>query len=294
MIDRNHLTILAALAEQGTLAQAAQSLHLTQSALSHSMRKLEQSLGVRIWQKQGRQLKLTEAGEYLSQLGAHLLPRLTEADATLRAFGSGQKGKLRFGMECHPCYEWLLTQLGPFLQRWPLVDVDVVQRFRFKGLEALQRHEIDILITSDPIYQEDLANLPMFQYELQLVTARGHGLSRAPFIQPDQLRAETLITFPVARERLDIFTHFLMPAGIEPAQHKTFEAMEIMLLLVAAGRGVCTLPDWLAAQLKPAHAIDCLRLGPRGVHKQLFLVLRKTDRQLSYLADFVAHCTPPS
>lgn len=289
MIQRHHLEILMALHDKGTLGEAANHLCLTQSALSHSMHKLEEQSGTRLWSKQGRRLQLTQAGAYLLELGQQLLPRLQEADATLRAFGEGRRGRLRIGMECHPCYEWLLTVVQPYLRRWPDVDLDVIQKFRFNGLEALNQHSIDILITSDPVFSRELCHAPVFDYELMLVTASEHALAGGGTVTPERLSQARLIHFPVARERLDVFTHFLSPAGLEPVHQQEVEAMEIMLQLVAANRGVCTLPDWLAERYRDSHPIVNRRLGEEGVYKTLYLVYRQTDAAIDYLADFVGY-----
>lgn len=288
MIQRVHLEILQALHEKGTLSEAANALFLTQSALSHSIKKLEDQLSTSLWEKQGRGLRLTQAGEYLLGVSQSLLPQFEQAEATLRAYGEGRRGQLRIGMECHPCYEWLLTVVQPYLQRWPDVDLDVIQRFRFNGLEALEQHQIDVLITSDPVLKDHLCHEPVFNYELRLVVAEQHPLAGATLVTPQQLSREHLITFPVARERLDVFTQFLLPAGQEPRVHQEIEAMDIMIQLVAANRGVCTLPDWLAKRYQQDYPIRHLTLGDAGVAKTLYLVYRAADAQVDYLADFVA------
>jgi LysR family transcriptional regulator, regulator for metE and metH len=287
MIERHHLVLLRQLVQTGSLAAAAEKLHLTQSALTHSIRKLEQVSGVTLWEKQGRKLQLTAAGRYLLAASEDVLPRLEAADQHLQALASGRTGQLRIGMECHPCYEWLLTQLGAFLPRWPGVELDVIQRFRFNGREALEQHAIDMLITSDPIEVPHLGNIPVFNYELKLITAQDHPLTDQPWISPQDLSDQTLFSFPVELQRLDVFSQFLTPAGVVPHNHKTLEALEIMLLLVAQGRGVCTLPDWLAAKLLNDYTIAMLGLGEKGVNKTLYLVLRLADMDLAYVKDFI-------
>ncbi|WLD59267.1 LysR family transcriptional regulator [Salinispirillum sp. LH 10-3-1] len=287
MIQRIHLEILQALHEKGTLSEAANALFLTQSALSHSIKKLEDQLNTPLWEKQGRGLRLTQAGEHLLRVSQSLLPQLEQAEATLRAYGEGRRGRLRIGMECHPCYEWLLTVVQLYLQRWPEVDLDVIQRFRFNGLEALEQHQIDVLITSDPVLKDHLHHVPVFNYELRLVVPDQHALAAERTVTPNQLCREHLITFPVARERLDVFTQFLLPAGLEPRAHQEIEAMDIMIQLVAANRGVCTLPDWLAKRYQQEYPIKHLQLGDEGVAKTLYLVYRAADAGIDYLADFV-------
>lgn len=288
MIQRVHLEILQALHQHGTLSEASQSLFLTQSALSHSIRKLEDQLGVALWEKQGRGLRLTQAGEYLLQVSDELLPRLEQAETTLKAFGEGRRGMLRIGMECHPCYEWLLTVVDPYLKRWPDVDIDVMQRFRFNGIEALKQHRVDVLITSDPVQDSALRHQAVFNYELKLVVSADHPLAGQTSVTPEALSQQHLITFPVAHERLDVYTQFLIPEGRAPRHQQEVEAMEIMVQLVAANRGVCTLPDWLAERYRAQYDLKVLSLGDAGVAKTLYLIYRATDAGIDYLADFVA------
>lgn len=287
MIERQHLAIIHALNTRGSLASAAGALNLTQSALSHSIKKLEDRLGVSLWQKQGRKLRLTQAGEYLLTSANNLLPQLEQVDIMLKAFGEGRKGQLRLGMECHPCYEWLMSIVAPFLEKWPDVDLDVIQQFRFDGLAALREHRIDILITSDPMDAPELSHKAVLNYELLLVVANNSALAKAKNISAKALQNQTLITFPVERARLDVFSHFLIPAAIEPKRQHSVETIEVMLQLVASSRGVCTLPDWLVEKYQTQHPIKGLALGKAGVHKTLYLVYRKDDQKLDYLNDFL-------
>ena len=150
MLDRIHIAVIQEVERQGSLTAAADRLCVTQSALSHSMKKLEQQLGTPIWLREGRSLRLTQAGRYLLELARRVLPQLQLAEERLRQFAQGERGSLRIGMECHPCYQWLLKVVSPYLAAWPDVDVDVKQRFQFGGLDALQDHEIDLLVTPDP------------------------------------------------------------------------------------------------------------------------------------------------
>ena len=124
-LERIHLAIVAEVEKQGSLTAAAERLFLTQSALSHSMKKLETQLGTAIWLREGRGLRLTQAGRYLLAQAQRLLPQLELAEERLRQFAEGQRGSLRIGMECHPCYQWLLKIVSPYLRAWPDEDVDV-------------------------------------------------------------------------------------------------------------------------------------------------------------------------
>ena len=137
ILERSHLEIIRAVDQHGSLTAAAEELHLTQSALSHTIRKLESQLDIAIWYREGRNLRPTQAGEYLLAVANRLLPQLNYAEDRLKQFAKGERGTLRIGMECHPCYQWLLKIVSPYLAQWPYVEVDVKQKFQFGGIGAL-------------------------------------------------------------------------------------------------------------------------------------------------------------
>ena len=286
-LERAHLTILVEVERRGSLTAAARAMGLTQSALSHSIKKMERELETKIWTRQGRKLVLTQAGNYLLALADRLLPQLKHAEQVMAQFAKGQRGSLRIGMECHPCYRWLLDVVSPYLRAFPDVDLDVRQKFQFGGIGALFNHEIDMLVTPDPLRRRGLSFQPVFDYEHVLVVASKHPLAKKNSVQPADLESETLLTYPVEVERLDIYSHFLLPAGCAPKRHKVIETTDILLELVEAGRGVTALPGWLVDEYAGKLDITAIRLGRHGVKKQIHLGVRKADAQLDYIAAFI-------
>src|SRR5690606_18888900 len=169
------------------------------------------------------------------------------------------------------CYQWLLTVVSPYLTAWPDVDLDVKQKFQFGGIGALFGYEIDLLVTPDPLFKPGLAFVPVFDYEQVLVVAKGHALASAAYVNPQQLNREVLISYPVPIERLDIYNQFLLPAGVAPRRHKTIETTDIMLQMVASGRGVAAMPRWLVEEYAQKTDVAPVRLGARGIAKQIYL-----------------------
>jgi LysR family transcriptional regulator for metE and metH len=287
MIERAHLAIIRAVENLGTMTEAAEYLCLTQSALSHAIKKLEQQIGTAIWLREGRSLRLTQAGQYLLSLANRLLPQFEHAEQLMAQIGQGQRGELRIGMECHPCYQWLLKVVGPFLKKWPDVELDVKQKFQFGGIGALFNHEIDLLVTPDPLFKPGLRVQPVFNYEQMLVINKDHPLANEPYVKPPHLEEEVLISYPVEKERLDIYSQFLLPADCLPKKHKEIETTDIMLQMVAAGRGVAALPGWLIREHANNLPLKALSLGAKGIQKQICLCMREADDNLHYLRDFV-------
>ncbi|MDR5781896.1 LysR family transcriptional regulator [Caballeronia sp. LZ065] len=287
MLERSHLLVVREVERQGSLTAAAEVLNLTQSALSHTVRKLEQHLGTAVWTREGRSMRLTQAGQYLLRLANRLLPQFEHAEARMKQYAQGERGTLRIGMECHPCYQWLLRVVSPYLASWPDVDVDVKQRFQFGGIGALFGFDIDILVTPDPLKKEGLRFVPVFDYEQVLVVPEDHALASAAHVTPEQIASEVLITYPVETDRLDIYTQFLTPANVVPRRHKVIETTDIMMQMVASGRGVAALPRWLAEEYADRMPLAPLKLGRKGIAKKIYLGMRESDRGIDYLAAFV-------
>lgn len=288
MLERVHLVVVREVEKHGSLTAAAEVLSLTQSALSHSIKKLETQLGTELWRRDGRNLRLTQAGKYVLSVADQVLPQLELAEERLQQLVQGKRGTLRIGMECHPCYRWLLNVVSPFLAGWPNVEVDVKQKVQFGGHAALLGYEIDLLVTPDPVFQPELRFEAVFDYEQVLAVSGSHALASAQHIEPAALRGEVLITYPVATDRLDVYTQFLLPSGVTPRSQKTVENTDIMLQLVASGRGVAALPRWLVEEYAPRLGVVGVRLGQPGIFKRIYVGVREPDAAVDYVSAFIA------
>ncbi|MDD5411012.1 MAG: LysR family transcriptional regulator [Methylobacter sp.] len=284
-----HFRILLALKRRGTLNAASESLHLTQSALSHQMKNLEQRLGIILWRKQGRTLVLTQAGHYLSEVAESVIATVDSAEQHLTLLAAGKTGKLTIGIDCHACYEWFRTILQPYLQAWPELAIEVTSRYRFNSFEAIHQYKLDAVLTSDPVFNGVLYYQPLFDFELVLIVARQHRLAGCQYIEPSELQQETILTYPVERERLDMFRKVLQPAGIEPLGHVTVEETDIMLQLAASQRGVCLLPEWLLADKAKNPDVVSLRFKKLPLTKTMYLATRHEDVQLEYIQWLIEH-----
>lgn len=287
MIEHSHLTIIEALHTHGTLTEAANTLCLSQSALSHQIGYLEKKLGVALWKREGRNLRLTQAGMLLLEVAQQILPVLAQAEKKLTAYREGRQGILRIGVECYPCFEWLTGIIGAFMQSLPDIDVDIIQKFQFTGLEGLQNYHIDVLITPDLIKKENITYETLTEYQLVLVVSIDHPLAGIEKLTPEQLSNEVLLTFPVPQERLDILTCFLTPAHSVPKMLKPIESLEIMLQMTALGRGVCVLPEWLADIKMRSHRLKKIKIGNSGLNQKLYLALRESDQAIPYIRKFI-------
>jgi LysR family transcriptional regulator for metE and metH len=284
-----HFRILLALKQRGTLNAASDALHLTQSALSHQMKKLEQRLNIVLWRKQGRTLVLTQAGKYLSEVAESVIATVDSAEQHLNLLAAGKRGKLTIGIDCHACYEWFRTILQPYLHAWPDLAIEVTSRYRFNSFEAIQHYKLDAVLTSDPVFNGMLHYQPLFTFKLVLIVGKQHRLAGRKVIEPADLQPETILTYPVERERLDMFRKVLQPAGIEPFAHITVEETDIMLLMAGDERGVCLLPEWLVADKVKNPDVVMVQFKNLPLTKTMYLAVRHEDVELDYIQWLIAH-----
>jgi LysR family transcriptional regulator for metE and metH len=242
MIELRHLETLLAIRDGGSLQEAAERLHLTQSALSHQLRDLEVRLKVPPLNRRTRPARLTTAGLRLVALAEDVLPRVRAAEQELRRLAAGRAGRLHVAIDCHSCFQWLMPTLDAFRKDWPEVSLDLTAAFSFAPLPALARGDLDVVITSDPDPLEPVVYMPLFAYELVLAVSSQGALDGTDRIRPEDLADQVLITYPVDRARLDVYTAFLDPAGVEPAAVRTAELTPQLVEQVARRRGVAARP----------------------------------------------------
>ena len=287
MLELRHLRTLSTLRDAESLVEAAERLHLTQSALSHQLKDLEEKLGMTLFVRKTKPVRFTSAGLRLLRLADSLLPQVRQAERDIQRLAGGQAGRLHMAIECHSCFQWLMPTIDQFRNAWPEVEVDFASGFFFAPLPALARGDLDLVVTSDPLEIEDITYVPLFTYEALLAVSNQHPLSTAHHVRPPDLEGEVLITYPVERDRLDIFKQFLDPAGIEPASVRTAEMTVMMMQLVASGRGVCCLPNWAMAEYLHKGYVTARRLGPEGLFGTLYAAVRDDMMEMPYLQDFL-------
>ncbi len=286
-VELRHLRTLVALRDAGSLVEAAERVYLTQSALSHQLKDLETRLGCALFIRKTRPVRFTTAGQRLLRLADDVLPLVHGAEQDLARLAGGEAGRIFMAIECHSCFEWLLPAIDRYREAWHDVELDIASGFHFAPLPALARGDLDLVITADPIDDAGLAYLPLFSYEAQLAVARDHPLASREWVEPADLAGETLISYPVDRERLDIFKKFLDPAGVEPARIRNAELTTMMVQLVASGRGVVCLPNWALHEYLERDYVVARSLGEEGVWPTLYAAVRRDQQAAPFIRGFV-------
>ena len=290
MLELRHLKTLIALREHGSLVAAAGDLCLTPSAISHQLRELDQWYGVEIVNRKTRPISFSNVGHRLLKLADEVLPQVQIAQSDITRIVHGQTGRIIFSSECHSCFDWLMPLLNQYRGQYPDVDLDFASGFEANPHELLETGEFDLLITADPIALKGIEYFPIFEYESRLVIANTHPLARTLNVTVDDLAEQTLITYPVDKHRLDIMAKLFIPANIQPKHIRTTDLTQMLIQLVASGRGFAALPDWVVNEYEQkgwviSRRLDCV--APEGLRRTLYAGYRIEEKQKDYFEGFL-------
>ena len=286
-IEFRHLRTIKAIHEYGGVAKAADQLNITQSALSHQIKALEDQAGVELFVRRAKPMKLSAAGMRLLRLANQVLPQVEALAAEFEGLRGGSTGRMHIAIECHACFEWLFPVLEAFRKNWPDVDVDIRPGLAFDALPALQKEEVDLVVSSDPEDIPGVTFTELFDYDAVFVASSLHPLSDKPFVDAEDFRGQTLITYPVERSRLDVFSQLLIPAKVEPAAVRQVELTAVILLLVASNRGVSVLPDWVVREVKYSSDYVTRPLTEKGITRRLYAATRTVDTDKPFVAELI-------
>jgi LysR family transcriptional regulator, regulator for metE and metH len=285
MLELRHLRTLAALRSAGSLVRAAQLLNLTQSALSHQIKLMEDRYESPLFERKSIPIAFTATGSRLLELADAVLPRIEVAERDLTRIAQGDSGQLRVALECHTCFDWLMPVMDAFRQRWPEVEIDLVSGFHSEPVDLLRSGDADLVIGSacGPNY----AIFPLFRFEILAVLAQKHRLHSQRRLQARDFESETLITYPVPEERIDLIREVLRPAGVQ-FERRTAELTVAILQLVASRRGIAALPNWAIRNYVDYDYVLARPIGEQGLWSDLFVSVPPALQQRAYVLDFVA------
>ncbi|MCD9546386.1 HTH-type transcriptional regulator MetR [Photobacterium carnosum] len=287
MIELKHLKTLTVLRTTGSLTATANNLCLTQSALSHQLKDLEQRLGNPLFLRKTRPVRFTAEGKVLLALADNVLPTIQAAEQELVSCRHQTAGRLQIAIECHSCFQWLMPALKQYQVLWPDVDIDFSSGFSFEPIPALAKGELDLVITSDIQPRHEIHYEPLFDFEMCLIVAPQSALAFKSHIVAADLADQTLLSYPIQRNRLDIVKHFLQPAGIEPLAWKQADNSLMLIQMVSAGMGVAALPNWAVDNFVHQGLIVSKPLG-KGLWRRLFAGVRASEQKHHYLEAFFA------
>ena len=284
-LELRHLRLVLTVATLGSLTAAADRLHLTQSALSHQLRDIEDRLGTPLFLRRNRRMIPTAAGQRVLESASSILAEIERTETAVRRLAHDRQGLLRVATECYTCYHWLPGALQEFSVTCPSVDVRIEVEATARPLPALLNGTLDLALMTSPVRDKRLATTPLFRDELLVLAAKDHPLARKPYVRASDLAAETILTYS-PKEEMFVFQKLLTPAGIDPKVRQV-QLTEVILEMVRAGMGLAILARWVVQPYLESRAIVGLRLTERGFYRQWHAVVPRTLAGTDYVTEFL-------
>ena len=286
VLEIRHLRSLIALAESGTVSRAAERVHLTQSALSHQLKALESRYGAPVVKRHGQSVKLTESGQRLVALARSVMGEVQSAERDLAKLAKTPARSLRIALECHTCFDWLMPIMDVFRKEWPEVELDLVSGFHPNPVDMLTEGKTDLVIGSENKPRRGIVFHPLFRFEILAVLPIDHPLREKRYLSAGDFAKETLITYPVPEDRIDLVRKVLKPAGVSP-KRRTAELTVAILQLVASRRGVAALPNWGIKNYVDYKYVIARSIGKGGLWSNLHAATTPETARQPFLKDFL-------
>ncbi|HEX7260554.1 MAG TPA: LysR family transcriptional regulator, partial [Luteolibacter sp.] len=286
MIQITHLNALIAISQTGNISNAARRLSISQPALSHQIKSLENHLGTELFQRNTNPISFLPAGKLLLERAHEITRLVTNSEKDISLMIAGRVGKLRIAVECHSSFDWLMPVMAAFQRDWPDIQTDLVSGFQPDPVSLLTKDEADLAIVNAMQDRPDVLFYPLFRYEILALVAETHPLAGKAYLAANDFLGETLAHYPVSEQRIDVLREILTPANISPARRGA-EVTAAILHLVASQQAVATLPGWLVGPDLARNHITARPIGQNGLYANLYAATTLAGGNTTYLQDFI-------
>jgi LysR family transcriptional regulator for metE and metH len=286
-VEIRHLKLIRELAESGTLTAAGKRLFLTQPALSRQLRAVENELGVAVFQRAGRKMKLTQAGIRVHRGACRIVTELEQTMNDVNALVTGG-GILRFVTACYTCYHWLPDLLTLYRQAYPAVEVSINLAATADPIQSLRDGDLDVGLVNRVVPGADLQYHRLFEDEDVVVVSREHRWASRKFVRPAELADEHLIVFDSELRESNLFKNVLTPAGVTPKQVIKLPMTEAIVDMIKAGLGISVMVRWAVSPYLRSSDLVPLRLTRGGARRTWYAVTLRENPRPPYIKEFIA------
>ncbi|HEX6578455.1 MAG TPA: LysR family transcriptional regulator, partial [Jiangellaceae bacterium] len=291
-LDLRDLELLDALADAQTLTAAAKSLYVSQPALSQRLTKMEDKLGVRLFDREGRRLVVNPAGRRMLVASRLVLAELRSAERDVRDIRDGANGRVRFTSQCSTTYQWLPPVLKRFREQQPNIEIRIETVPGDDPIGALVDDRVDVALVTKLDRQMDRVLLtPLFDDEMVAVVAGPHPWAARRYVTARDFDDAHLILYDVYDQTRIPSTPLPVPHGARPARITTMPVItDLLIEMVAGGEGVTVLPNWVAAPYTTSHDVEIVHLGAKPLIRTWYCATRPGPR-LPHIDAFVQELT---
>lgn len=290
VLDSRQLRAFSALARSGSFTQAARELHLTQSAVSHAIRALEEEIGCRLLDRRGKKSTLTQAGEQLLVRAEKILAEMTLAREEITQLGKWGAGRLRLGATTTACQYLLPPVLREFKESFPACTIAIEPGDTPSAIELLRLHRIDLALVLEPQGEPQLDFRHLFTDELQFIVSPLHPWAQAGQVIEGEVPRQSYILYEKTSYTFQMIQDHFREREQVLFTFMELGSMEAIKELVKLNLGVSILAPWIARKEIAEKSLVALPLGRKKLRRK-WGILHWKDRRLSLPeATFVGLC----
>lgn len=286
-MEIKYLRLILTIAEEGSIVDSADRLFLTQSALSHQLREIEERLGFKIFIRSRKKWHLTSEGQELHSLANKVIRDIEAGMQKIENIKDGSKGEIRLSTACYSFYQGIPQFVQKMALLYPEINIKLNIQDTHHPVSKLLSNELDMAITSDRCEHADLENKLLFKDEMFIILHEEHKLAQYDHLEAKALSDEHLIIHSYPLETVTIYERFLKPNRIEPKNITAIPMTEVALDMVQANMGIMCMPKWALSSFNLSDAVVMRQIGKDGLKRKNYLIFRKQDRFKKYMADFI-------
>ena len=267
-LDIRHLQMIRAIGKTGRVVDAADELGLTPSALSHRIREAERRLGVPLFERMHKRLRMTAAAEYLARFSDKFLSEMYLIEDEVRRMNAGIDHVVRIAVENYSAYHWFPAFLAEFRAVHPTIDIQIMAGNRRDMVGSLLDRQIDLAIVAGATKHAGTRSLHLFDDPLVFVCAPGHPLAKAASVSAKDIEGQRYITFTKIPEPDQEFARLFRVERRYPSWTAAVELPEAIIELVAADQGTSILAHWAVTPHVASGRIVALPLHPNPIQME--------------------------
>ncbi|MFF3691399.1 LysR family transcriptional regulator [Streptomyces sp. NPDC002187] len=279
-VDLRDLELLDATAEAGSLTAAAERLYVSQPALSQRLTRLEDRLGMRLFDRQGRRLVPNAAGRRMLVAAHQILGELRSATRDLKDMRDGRDRRVRFTAECSTTFQWLPPIIRAFRERHPGAEVRIESVPDDAPVPALLADQVDVALVTKPDRQMDRVSLTrLFEDEMVAVVPAQHPWASRAHITARDFADAHLVLYDVYDQTRIPSNPLPIPREARPARITLMPVItDLVIEMVAGGQGATILPNWAAAPYTASHDLALVPIGARPMARTWYCATRPGPR----------------
>jgi len=288
-MEIRHLKLVEAVANEGSLTKAVDTLYLTQSALSHQLKEVESQLGTPLFHRVNKKLILTGAGKVVLKSAKKILKEIESTKLEINKLVNGESGNIRLSTECYTCYHWVPPLLQQFNSEFPNVDVSIFPEYTDDPLNKLLEGKIDLAITCNPIDDPNIEYKELFTDEVVAVVSIDHPWTNKTYVTAKDFTDENLMVYSLPLETTSLYRNLLYPAGIRPKKVIPIQLTEATIEMIKAKMGVKVMAKWAVKPHLANNQIATVQVTKNGMHRTWYVATLKKDENPLFLEYFIEH-----